>query len=63
APGTLAPAAYAGGSQGSESGETWEHEWLEHIWRYQGLVLDMDPSTCNRLAARLHDVFIPFDDS
>lgn len=61
--GALAPAAYAGGPPGSEGGETWEHEWLEHIWRYQGLVLDMDPAACRRLAARLHNVFTPFNDS
>lgn len=61
--GALPPAAYAGEAQGSESGETWEHEWLEHIWRYQGLVLDMEPAACQRLAARLHDVFTPFNDS
>ncbi|HSM55377.1 MAG TPA: helix-turn-helix domain-containing protein [Candidatus Sulfomarinibacteraceae bacterium] len=61
--GALALDAYASETYASESNEAWEQEWLEHIWHYQGLILDMEPATCQRLAGRLRDVFTPFNDS
>ena len=38
-------------------GNTWHEELLEHIWQYQKLVVDMDPTGCRRLCNHLQELF------
>jgi hypothetical protein len=43
----------------NNSDQIWEIELLEHVKRYQAIVVDMDPSMCRRLATHLMKVFSP----
>jgi Mn-dependent DtxR family transcriptional regulator len=41
------------------SDQKWEETLLEHVSRYQALVVDMEHEVCQRLAERLTEVFTP----
>ena len=52
---------FALGVLAEESGEDyeWERELLDHVRRYQEIVIDMEPALSSRLAANLRRVFAP----
>ncbi|MDO8753366.1 MAG: hypothetical protein Q7J80_05690, partial [Anaerolineales bacterium] len=43
----------------SNSDVEWNKLFLEHIRRYQSLVMDMEPRLCRRLGDSMKDVFAP----
>lgn len=43
----------------STSAPSWGQELLQHVIRYQQLVIDMEPRLCRQLAANLKNVFAP----